>query len=123
MTQTVTQNNHFKTKSRASFDKILNSNCHHFKLPKVKIYFHFKIIFQLPTVYASHTDRDIILTPNRTQHHVGKIIYFKPIDKGSPKQRSLKDNVHSIQVPWEEPLKHATYLVLNNKIDGNGDSR
>lgn len=82
-------------------------------------------IFQLPTIYASHNDRDIILTPNKTQQHYGKIIYFKPIDKESTslKQRSLKENVHTTQVQWEEPLKHATYLVLNNKIDGNDNSR
>ncbi|XP_037050127.1 uncharacterized protein LOC119084313 [Bradysia coprophila] len=78
----------------------------------------------LPTIYASHYDRDIILTPNKTQQHVGKIIYFKPFDKSSSasKQRSLKENVQTTQVPWEEPLKHATYLVLNNKIDGNDNS-
>lgn len=82
--------------------------------------------FQLPTIYASHNDRDIILTPNKTQQHYGKIIYFKPIDdvESISKQRSIKENVpHTTQVPWEEPLKHATYLVLNNKIDGNDNSR
>lgn len=26
-------------------------------------------------------------------------------------------------IPWEVPLKHAFYLVLNNKIDGNSNKR
>ncbi|KAJ6635511.1 hypothetical protein Bhyg_14097 [Pseudolycoriella hygida] len=81
------------------------------------------MLILIQTQCASYYGRDIILTPNKTLQYHGKVVYFKPIDKeNAPKQRSIKETVPTSQVLWEEPLKHATYLVLNNKIDGNDNS-
>lgn len=88
------------------------------------------------TVINGHIDRDIILTPNRTQQYAGKILYFSPIDidtdMAQQKTVKVKENQtttndpsqFTIAAPWEQPLKHAIYLVLNNKVDdGNFNSR
>lgn len=88
---------------------------------------------------SAHTDRDILITPNRTLQHAGKTVYFQPTTTSTGRtSRSHEPLVAtaskdasgstisdqqptslspSASVPWEEPLKHAIYLVLNNKVD------
>lgn len=93
----------------------------------------------MPIVLSvAYFDRDILLTPNRTLQQPGKTAYFRP--PTARQQRSnaatgggAKDTVAAAAaaaappskatVPWEEPLKHAIYLVLNHKVDdgANGD--
>lgn len=79
----------------------------------------------------------------------GKILYFDPNDSIAPETTSIgssssnyntarqlninddessaenfdDNNSESNYVPWLEPLKHALYLVLNHKIDGNSNKR
>lgn len=88
---------------------------------------------------AAHSDRDILISPNRTLQHAGKTVYFQPTSTartqrsheplvvgGTSKdatsdQQSVPTSPSSSTVPWEEPLKHAIYLVLNNKVDNYDD--
>lgn len=79
-------------------------------------------------------DRDILLSPNKTHQHIGKIIYFSPkavakaavndVEDSTPSTTENQYKLHQeMVVPWEEPLKHAIYLVLNNKVDDNQNTR
>lgn len=83
-----------------------------------------------------NADRDILLTPNRALLQPGKTAYFRAPaalrqqrshtagnerrqdDGGSPTGTPA---AAAAAVPWEEPLKHAIYLVLNNKVDDDVD--
>lgn len=91
-----------------------------------------------------------MLTPNETVQNPGKVIYFDPnevvlLNRNTPNiyqnsenpneefynnQNNDNDNNDDSNlnrndeiIPWEVPLKHAIYLVLNNKIDGNSNKR
>lgn len=96
---------------------------------------------------AANIDRDIVLTPNETIQLPGKILYFDPTDLIAPETTSIgsigngrqlntnddddessaenfdDNNGESNYVPWLEPLKHALYLVLNHRINGNSNKR
>lgn len=80
-----------------------------------------------------------MLSPNKTHQQTGKVIYFSPTEStvtSSTINDAAAEARHStpitnnqllhqkpVVVPWEEPLKHAIYLVLNNKVDGNLNTR
>lgn len=77
-----------------------------------------------------------MLSPNKTHQQIGKVIYFSPtesaitttttngaVEIGHLKTFAVENQLHQVVVPWEEPLKHAIYLVLNNKVDGNLNTR
>lgn len=81
----------------------------------------------------ANIDRDIVFTPNVTVQLPGKVMYFDPnefetitrelhLDDDSDDEDDESDN-HNEHVPWLEPLKHALYLVLNQKVNGNSDGR
>lgn len=96
------------------------------------------MLLSVELVAANSADRDILLTPNRAQQQPGKTAYFRALSTfrqqrsngDSAQSQRRKDTIPSLAkddgiaskfigavVPWEEPLKHAIYLVLNNKVD------
>lgn len=90
--------------------------------------------------FASYENCDIVLTPNETIHAPGKTMFYDdtPLHASSGAdeaaiERTQLDGeelpvktttvVSNDKVPWEKPLKHALYLVLNNKIDEQWNGR
>lgn len=67
------------------------------------------------------------MSPNKTHQHNGKIVYFRPATLADPTKNvdktkngtTVPEATTTTPLPWEEPLKHAIYLVLNHKVDGN----
>lgn len=98
---------------------------------------------------GAYENCDIVLTPNETNHAPGKTMYFDGSDGVLPErqQRRRHQQIDASDndddelalataidgdgqqkpppslVPWEQPLKHALYLVLNNKIDEEWNGR
>ncbi|CAD7087181.1 unnamed protein product [Hermetia illucens] len=65
-------------------------------------------------------DRDIILTPKESSQVKGKTLYYRPVED--------LNNSPGVRVPWEQILKHLTYLTLygipyekNQLSDTNAD--
>lgn len=67
-----------------------------------------------------------MLTPNETIHAPGKTMFFDT-DGMAPERKLLLNGdelaVTGDRVPWERPLKHALYLVLNNRVDEQWNGR
>lgn len=96
-------------------------------------------------VFASYENCDIVLTPNETIHAPGKTMFYDDTAASTASavassaadidaiERTQLDGdevpvkaatiVSNDKVPWEKPLKHALYLVLNNKIDEQWNGR
>lgn len=97
-------------------------------------------------VFASYENCDIVLTPNETIHAPGKTMFYDDTastasaaaaatsggDVDAIERTQLDGDevpvkaaaaVSNDKVPWEKPLKHALYLVLNNKIDEQWNGR
>lgn len=74
-------------------------------------------------------DRDIVFTPNATVKLPGKMIYFEPNEFAAlTRELHLDDDSDEYydgdeHVSWLEPLKHALYLVLNQKVSGKSNGR
>lgn len=78
-------------------------------------------------------ERDVIFTPNETAQVAGKIVYYNAndIDGIIDGNDAYGDKIleqHSAEpyadsLAWLKPLKHALYLVLNNKINENSSKR
>lgn len=80
----------------------------------------------------ANIDRDIVFTPNATVQLPGKIMYFDPNEFAAiTRELHLDEDSDDVDddddgnehVPWLEPLKHALYLVLNQKFNGKPDGR
>lgn len=101
------------------------------------LFFHL-FCSQIFTLCAStksiHFERDVIFSPNDTAQAAGKIVHFDPIEpidnNDNNKETNYSDRHNdessfdqNVENPWLEPLKHALYLVLNNKINKNSTSK
>lgn len=65
----------------------------------------------------TNSDRDIILSPNRTARQPGKIMFYHPNDilQLTPTSSSSTVTKVTTQVPWEEALKYTMSVVLQDK--------
>lgn len=76
-------------------------------------------------------ERDVIFTPNETAQVPGKVLYYHPngideIDGNDGYGDKILEHHSESQndgFAWLKPLKHALYLVLNNKINANYSER
>lgn len=77
-------------------------------------------------------ERDVIFTPNETAQVAGKIVYYNANDideiDGNDEYGDKILEHHGAELyadgfAWVKPLKHALYLVLNNKVNENSAKR
>ncbi|XP_055388654.1 uncharacterized protein LOC129617455 [Condylostylus longicornis] len=80
---------------------------------KYGIYFKGLIIITAVNLCKTEIEREILLTPQHSLQVNGKILYFKPIKNITCE---LNENI-----PWEQALKHVTFLTLNNHLNDATD--
>lgn len=73
-------------------------------------------------------ERDVIFTPNETAQVAGKIVFYNSNDISEiGSHDGYGDKIHETEqnerFAWLKPLKHALYLVLNNKINTSSTKR
>lgn len=90
----------------------------------------FSSLDNIQTIHTLNIERDVIFTPNQTIQVPGKTLFFDPnavtaleIDRN--RNNNIDDYIveQNEENPWLEPLKHALYLMLNNKINSISSKR